>query len=63
MAMDSKYRLSDAHTHCRWDQSIPPKVTVGPGEVVKLETDYSMCRCRGPVGKGVEYAIIARKAP
>lgn len=36
MSLDIKYRLS--HTHCRWDQSIPPLATVQPGEVVELET-------------------------
>jgi acetamidase/formamidase len=38
MAMDIKYRLTDAQTHCRWDQSIAPLITVGSGEVVELET-------------------------
>jgi acetamidase/formamidase len=38
MAIDIKYRLSQQHTHCRWDQSIPPLATVEPGDVVELET-------------------------
>jgi acetamidase/formamidase len=38
MAMDSKYRLIEERTHCRWDNSIAPLVTVEPGDVVELET-------------------------
>lgn len=38
MAMNIKYRLTQEHTHCRWDQSIAPLVTVEPGEIVELET-------------------------
>lgn len=38
MAMDSKYRLIAERTHCRWDNSIAPLVTVEPGDVVELET-------------------------
>jgi acetamidase/formamidase len=38
MTMDIKYRLTQEHTHCRWDQSIAPLVTVEPGEIVELET-------------------------
>lgn len=36
MFAEAKYRL--ARTHCRWDQSIPPQVTVEPGDVVVFET-------------------------
>lgn len=38
MAMDIKYRLTQEHTHCRWDNSIAPLATVEPGDVVELET-------------------------
>ncbi|MHB8599387.1 MAG: acetamidase/formamidase family protein [Ktedonobacteraceae bacterium] len=38
MAMNIKYRLTQEHTHCRWDQSITPLVTIEPGEIVELET-------------------------
>lgn len=38
MAMDIKYRLTQERTHCRWDQSIAPLVTVEPGDIVELET-------------------------
>ncbi len=38
MAMNIKYRLTQEYTHCRWDQSITPLVTVEPGEIVELET-------------------------
>jgi acetamidase/formamidase len=38
MAMDIKYRLTGERTHCRWDNSIAPLVTVEPGDVVELET-------------------------
>lgn len=38
MAINIKYRLSQEHTHCRWDHSIAPLVKVAPGEVVELET-------------------------
>ncbi len=38
MAMNIKYRLTQEHTHCRWDQSITPLITVEPGEIVELET-------------------------
>ena len=38
MAMNIKYRLTQERTHCRWDQSIAPLVTVEPGEIVELET-------------------------
>ncbi len=38
MVMDIKYRLTRQRTHCRWDHSIPPLVTIEPGEVVELET-------------------------
>lgn len=34
--LDIKYRLN--HTHCRWDNSIEPLVTVEPGDIVELET-------------------------
>ncbi len=57
MAMDIKYRLTDAHTHCRWDQSIPPLVTVEPGEVVELETREASDRQIAP-GTGVD--ILAK---
>jgi acetamidase/formamidase len=36
--MDIKYRLTQEQTHCRWDNSIAPLVTVEPGDVVELET-------------------------
>ncbi len=36
--MDVKYRLTQEQTHCRWDNSIAPLVTVEPGDIVELET-------------------------
>ncbi|HLZ80388.1 MAG TPA: acetamidase/formamidase family protein [Ktedonobacteraceae bacterium] len=36
--LDIKYRLTQQHTHCRWDNSIAPLVTVEPGDIVELET-------------------------
>ncbi|HLZ57800.1 MAG TPA: acetamidase/formamidase family protein [Ktedonosporobacter sp.] len=38
MSIDIKYRLTQERTHCRWDQSIEPLVTVEAGDVVELET-------------------------
>jgi acetamidase/formamidase len=36
--LDIKYRLTQQHTHCRWDNSIAPLATVEPGDIVELET-------------------------
>ncbi len=38
MAFDIKYRLSQEHTHCRWDNSLAPLLKVESGEIVELET-------------------------
>ena len=38
MAFDIKHRLSQEHTHCRWDNSLTPLLRVEPGDVVQLET-------------------------
>src|SRR5260221_2664486 len=48
MAMDSKYRLLEERTHCRWDNSIVPLVTVEPGDVVELETKEASDRQIAP---------------
>jgi acetamidase/formamidase len=38
MSLDIKYRLSQEHTHARWDQTLAPLATVESGEIVELET-------------------------
>jgi acetamidase/formamidase len=57
MAIDIKYRLNKAHTHCRWDNSIPPLVRVEPGDVVELETQEAS---DGQIVPGVELDILNR---
>ena len=57
MAMDIKYRLTQEHTHCRWDQSIPPLITVEPGEIVELETREAS---DGQIVPGSNADILAR---
>ncbi len=31
--LDIKYRLTQQHIHCRWDNSIAPLATVEPGDI------------------------------
>ena len=54
--MDSKYRLTQEHTHCRWDNSIPPLLTVKAGEVVELETKEAS---DGQIRPGVGTDVLA----
>ena len=46
--LDIKYRLTQEQTHCRWDNSIVPLVTVEPGDVVELETKEASDRQIAP---------------
>src|SRR5262249_815656 len=36
--MPGTHRVPPAQTHCRWDNSLPPAVTIDPGETVVFET-------------------------
>jgi len=56
MAMDSKYRLTQERTHCRWDNSIPPLLTVKAGEIVELETKEAS---DGQIRPGVGTDVLA----
>lgn len=56
MAMDIKYRLTQERTHCRWDNSIAPLITVKAGEVVELETKEAS---DGQIRPGVGTDILA----
>jgi acetamidase/formamidase len=58
---DIKYRLTQQvqaqfRTHCRWDNSIAPQVTVAPGDVVELETHEAS---DGQVRPGVGTEVLA----
>src|SRR5260370_42250692 len=57
MSQDIKYRLTQNQTHCRWDQSIPPLVTVEPGEIVELETKEAS---DGQIVPGSNVDILSR---
>lgn len=63
MAMDIKYRLTHERTHCRWDNSIEPLVTVEPGDIVELETREASDRqvtpgCSIDVLKNLDFGVI-----
>jgi acetamidase/formamidase len=57
MTMDIKYRLTQERTHCRWDQSIEPLITVAPGDIVELETKEAS---DGQIGPGSKVDILAK---
>src|SRR5258708_39853140 len=46
--LDIKYRLTQEQTHCRWDNSMVPLVTVEPGDVVELATKEASDRQIAP---------------
>jgi len=54
--LDSKYRLTQEHTHCRWDNSIPPLLTIKAGEIVELETKEAS---DGQIRPGVGTDVLA----
>ena len=55
--MALKHRLSQEHTHCRWDQSLTPLVTVEPGDIVELETKEASS---GQIVPGSSTDILSR---
>ena len=54
----ARYRLDDRSPHAFWDHSLPPRVTIKPGDTVVFETMEASAGQITPASKHAELAAM-----